>query len=271
MSPARRAADAALLVAGSALALAGFAWPFVAAALPSEAASALPWVALALAPALVIALAVLLDRAVTSPRSIALLGVLAAAGTAVRIAGTGIGGVEPVFVVLILAGRALGARFGFLLGIAVIALSSAMTGGFGPWTPFQMIACAWVAAGAGLLPSVARPWAEVVLVAAYGAAASLVFGLIMNLWFWPFAVGLEATIAYRPGASAAENLASFWLYSLATSTLTWDAVRAVTTVVGVALVGRPVLAALRRAGVPTRAPVTKRDGPQERVRARLVP
>jgi uncharacterized protein (UPF0548 family) len=43
-----------------------------------------------------------------------------------------------------------------------------------------------------------------------------------------------------------ENLASFLLYSLATSTLTWDTVRAITTVVTLVLVGGAALRALRR-------------------------
>ncbi|MBO9578405.1 MAG: ECF transporter S component [Microbacteriaceae bacterium] len=242
------------LVLGSAAAVAGFAWPFFAAAAPPQAQAALPWVALALVPALVVALAVALDRGLVSARTIALLGVLAAIGAAVRVAGGGIGGVEPVFIVLVLAGRALGARFGFLLGVCVIAVSSAVTGGFGPWTPFQMFACAWVAAGAGLLPAIRSRTGELVLLAAYGAVASIGYGLVSNLWFWPFAVGFEASIAYDPAASAGENLASFWLYSLATSTLTWDVVRAFTTVLGVSLLGRPVLAALRRAGLPGAGP-----------------
>ncbi|HKT57484.1 MAG TPA: ECF transporter S component, partial [Microbacterium sp.] len=170
-----------------------------------------------------------------------------AIGTAVRIASTGVGGVEAVFILLVLAGRAFGARFGMLLGVATIALSSAVFGGIGPWTPFQMFACAWVGAGAGLLPRRVRGWTEIGLLCLYGAAASYVFGLLLNLWFWPFAVGSGAAISYVPGAPLGRNLVSFLLYSLVTSTAGWDTLRAVTTIVGVVLIGRPVLAALRRA------------------------
>ena len=107
-----------------------------------------PLVALALVPALVVAIALTLDREMFSATTVALLGVLAAVGAAIRIAGTGVGGIEAVFILLILAGRAYGARFGFLLGMLTIALSSVLWGGFGPWTPFQVFACGWVAAGA---------------------------------------------------------------------------------------------------------------------------
>ena len=69
----------------------------------------------------------------------------------------------------------------------------------------------------------------------------------MNLWFWPFGVGPETSISYLPSGSLTDNLGRFGIYTLVTSTLTWDTVRALTTVVGIAVVGRFVLRALRRA------------------------
>jgi hypothetical protein len=235
------------LVAGSALAAAAFAWPFVAPAFPQNAQSAVPYLAVALLPAIVAALALALDAQVASAKAVALLGVLGAIGAAARVLGDTVGGVEPVFVVLILAGRALGARFGFLLGLVVMALSAVITGGIGPWLPFQLFACAWVGAGAGLLPGIRSRVGELVVLAAYGALASWIVGALLNLSFWPFALAPGSSISYAPDASPLHNLQAFALYSLATSTLTWDTVRAITTVVGIALVGRPALAALRRA------------------------
>ncbi|MCU1433579.1 MAG: transporter component [Pseudarthrobacter sp.] len=49
-----------------------------------------------------------------------------------------------------------------------------------------------------------------------------------------------------PGAPLGTNLSSFLLYSLVTSTAGWDTLRAVTTIIGIAVVGRAILAALRR-------------------------
>lgn len=235
------------VIAGNLLALAAFAWPFLAPAAPAEAQRAVPYLALALAPAAAVAVSLLLDRHVSGAKSVALLGVLGAIAAAARVFGDVAGGVEPVFIVLILAGRALGARFGFLLGLVTIAVSAVLTGGIGPWLPFQLFACAWVGAGAGLLPRVSSRIGEIVMLAAYGALASWVVGALLNLWFWPFAVGGASSIGYDPHAPWAHKLVAFALYSLATSTLTWDTVRAITTVVGIALIGRPVLAALRRA------------------------
>lgn len=235
------------LIAGNLLAAAAFAWPFLGPAVPAEAQRAVPYIALAVAPAAAVAVALLLDPHVSSAKSVALLGVLGAIGAATRVLGDLAGGIEPVFVVLILAGRALGARLGFLIGLVTVAVSALLSGGVGPWLPFQLFACAWVGAGAGLLPRVRSRVGELVMLAAYGALASWLVGALLNLWFWPFAIGGGSSIAYAPTASPLHNVTAFGLYSLATSTLTWDTVRAITTVVGIALIGRPVLAALRRA------------------------
>lgn len=244
----------ATLVLGSVLAMLAFSWPLVGLALPSDARGGFPFVAIGLVPALIVTVSLALDHELSSVKTIAMLGVLAAAGTAVRIASTGVGGFEAVFIVLILGGRAFGARFGFLLGVLTIGLSSLLWGGVGPWTAFQMFAAGWVGAGAGLLPRNAQrtPGAtgrriELIWLIGYGVLASYLFGAIMNLWFWPFAVGPQTAVSYLPGAGAAENLERFAVYTLVTSTLTWDTVRALTTAIGLALVGGPTLAALRRA------------------------
>ena len=242
-----RGVELAVLAAANLLALAAFCWPLLAAALPQDAAAALPYAALAIAPLAAVAIAVSMDGSVRSAHTVALLGVLAAVGSAVRVASTGVGGVEAVFILLILAGRAFGARFGLLLGATTIAVSSVLWGGIGPWTPFQIFACAWVGAGAGLLPAWVRGRAELWMLAGYGILASYLFGLLTNLWFWPFAVGAGTGISYVPGAPLGTNLSSFLLYTLLTSTAGWDTLRAITTIIGIAVVGRAVLAAFRRA------------------------
>ncbi|MFB7892651.1 ATP-binding cassette domain-containing protein [Microbacterium sp. NPDC056044] len=236
----------AALAAANLVALGAFCWPLVATAVPAQAYAAVPIAALALIPLAALVVVATLDGSVRSAHMLALLGTLAAIGAAVRIAGTGVGGVEAVFILLILAGRAYGARFGMLLGMATIALSTLITGTFGPWTPFQMFACAWVGAVAGLLPRRMPRTGEIAMLCVYGVVASYAFGLLMNLWFWPFAVGYGTGISYNGGAPLEVNLSSFLLYSLVTSTLSWDTLRAITTVIGLVVVGRPILAALRR-------------------------
>ena len=245
-TPRRRWRPAALIAANLA-AISAFLWPLVASAVPTQAQAAVPYIALALAPLAVVLVLAALDASVRSAHTLALLAVLAAIGAAIRIASTGVGGVEALFVLLILAGRAFGPRFGLLLGAAAIALSAVMWGGVGPWLPFQMFACGWVGAGAGLLPRRVAGWAEIGMLSVYGILSSYLFGMIMNMWFWPFAVGASTSISYVPGGSVGENLTNFLVYSLLTSTLTWDTLRAVTTVVGLVVVGRAILGSLRRA------------------------
>ena len=55
-------------------------------------------------------------------------------------------------------GRVFGRGFGFVLGALTIFASSLITGGVGPWLPFQMLGAAWMGFGAGCLPRAAgRP------------------------------------------------------------------------------------------------------------------
>lgn len=263
-APRPRPAPTVALVAANVVAAAAFLWPLAATALPAQAQAAVGPIALALAPLAALATLAALDTTVRSAQTLALLAVLAAIGAAVRIASTGVGGVEALFVLLILAGRAYGARFGLLLGAASVGLSALLWGGVGPWLPFQMFACAWVAAGAGLLPRRVRGGAEIAMLMGYGVAAAYAFGLIMNMWFWPFAVGGGTSISYVPGAPLPQNMGAFLVYSLVTSTLSWDTVRALTTVIGICLVGRAVLRSLRRAKPVAAAPSPPRTGANPR-------
>ena len=85
------------------------------------------------------------------------------------------------------------------------------------------------------------------MLAAYGVVAAYAYGLATNLWFWPFALGGATQLSYVPGGGLGENVPRFLAYSLATSTLSVDTVRAVVTAAGVLALGRPVLGTLRRA------------------------
>ncbi len=177
-------------------------------------------------------------------KAVAMLGVLSAVGAALRPLGAGTAGLETVFFLLILAGRVFGAGFGFVLGATTLGTSALLTGGVGPWLPFQMLAAAWVGLGAGLLPAV-RGRAELALLAAYGGLSALAYGVLLNLTFWPFTVGAGTQLSFVPGADLLTNLHHFLLFSVATS-LGWDLGRVLTNVVLILLTGRAVLGALRR-------------------------
>ena len=203
---------------------------------------------LAVVAAAVIAIATLVVFAgeLIGPKQLALLGLLAALGAALRVATGGTGGFELVFLVVIIAGAALGPKFGFLLGAMTILVSSIFFGGFGPWTAFQLFATAWVGAGAGLVSRRFGSW-RIPALALYGVVSSYIFGLVMNLWFWPFAVGPTTSISYVADAGIAENLTSFLTYSLLSSTLTWDTVRAISVAGALVIFGRPLIRTLERA------------------------
>lgn len=178
-------------------------------------------------------------------KAVAMLGVLSAIGAALRPLGAGTAGLETVFFLLVLGGRVFGAGFGFVLGSTTLFASALVTGGVGPWLPFQMLGAAWVGWGAGLLPR-ARGRLELALLVAYGAVAGLVYGFLLNLSFWPFATGVAGGLSMVPGAPVLDNLHRFVVFTLATS-LGWDIGRALTTGVLVAVTGRAVLGSLRRA------------------------
>jgi len=192
-----------------------------------------------------VVLALLADGGMDA-KAVAMLGVLAAMGAALRPLGAGTAGVEPLFFILILGGRAFGPGFGFVQGATTLFASALLTGGVGPWLPFQMLGAAWIGLGAGLLPSM-RGRREVVALCAYAALACVLYGLVMNLSFWPFGLGPTTSVSFVPGDAVLDNLTRFAAFSLSTS-LGWDLGRAITVTILVALTAAPVLRALRRAG-----------------------
>ena len=225
--------------------LLAFLWPLlVDPGAVLESTSAPLVFALLLPVLLAVVLAELADGGMDT-KALAMLGVLSAIGAALRPLGAGTAGVETVFFLIVLAGRVFGPGFGFVLGATTLFSSALLTGGVGPWLPFQMLGAAWVGLGAGLLPR-ARGRAEVVVLASYAAVASLVYGALLNLSFWPFALGDRTQLSFDAAAGTLDNLHAFALFTLATS-MGWDVGRAVTTVVFVLLAGPAVLAALRRA------------------------
>jgi energy-coupling factor transport system substrate-specific component len=179
-------------------------------------------------------------------KAVAMLGVVSALGAALRLLGAGTAGIETVLFLLVLAGRVFGPGFGFVLGSTTLFTSALLTGGVGPWLPFQMLAASWVGIGAGLLPR-ASGKREIALLAVYAAVSAYAFGFLMNMWFWPFALGEGSEFSFVAGDAVVSNLHRFFLYTLATSTAGWDTGRAVTNVIAICLFGSAVLTTLRRA------------------------
>ncbi|MFU8840089.1 MAG: ECF transporter S component [Nitriliruptoraceae bacterium] len=255
-----RSVAALLLV--SLIGVIAFGWPLLASPDSGLAhASDAPLLFALLLPLLLGVVLAQLAEGGMDAKTVAMLGVLAAVGAALRPLGTGIAGFEPVFFLLVLAGRAYGPGFGFVLGAMTLFTSALLTAGVGPWLPFQMLGAAWVGAGAGLLPR-AHGRRELALLAGYAAIAGLLYGLALNLSFWPFLIGTESTIAFTAGDPLLANLGRFLAFTLVTS-LGFDVPRAVVTATLVLLTGRPILRALRRAGrrAAFDTPITFDTGP----------
>ena len=245
--PVGRRSAVALGLASVAGALA-FLWPLlVGADSPIAQATLAPVVLGGVLAAVLLLLHLVLAEGGLDVKAVALLGLLSAVGAVLRPLSAGTAGIELVFIVIILGARVLGPGFGFALGSTTLFTSALLTGGVGPWLPYQMLAASWVGLGAGLLPGRAR-WRgvpEIALLIAYGSIAAFGYGLVMNMAFWPFQLGGGTGLSFVAGDPVSANLRRFALYDAATS-LGWDAGRAVTTAVGLALLGGPVLAALCR-------------------------
>ncbi|MGO4598838.1 ECF transporter S component [Terrabacter sp. 2RAF25] len=244
--PLRWPAVAAVAVVGV-VGLVAFTWPFfVTGDFARDHGNDAPWLfALLLALLAVVCLAEVTAGRLDA-KTIAVLGVAAAAGGALRLLSAGTAGLEPMFFIVIVAGCVLGPGVGFVSGALAVTTGALLTGGVGPWLPFQMICAGGIGLGAGLLPVRAGGRAERWVVAAYALVTGLVYGVFMNLWFWPF-LGTSAPtgMGFVPGASLADNIGHYALFYVTTS-LGWDLPRGVLNAVLVLLAGPALLRVFRR-------------------------
>ena len=160
------------LAAGGA-AIAAAAWTALS---PDEAA--LP--VLLAAGALLVSGAAWLESGPGASKEIALVATLAAVAAAGRVLFAAVPGVQPVTVIVVAAGAALGARAGFATG-ALAALASNFFLGQGPWTPWQMLG--WGAcgiAGAALAPVLRGRLSFAAVCFVLGFA----FSALMDVWLW---------------------------------------------------------------------------------------
>jgi energy-coupling factor transport system substrate-specific component len=137
---------------------------------------------LAVVLVLVVALAlgvVALERGRDGAKELALVATLGAVAAAGRVLFSPLPGVQPVTVICIVSGAALGPRAGLAVGPIAGLISNSFLGQ-GPWTPPQM--ALWSAAGltgALLRPICRRPLGLALVAGVWG----MLFGWAMNVWF----------------------------------------------------------------------------------------
>lgn len=122
---------------------------------------------------------VAVERGPGGAREIALVATLGAAAAAGRVLFAPIPSVQPVTVLCLVTGAALGPRAGLAVGPVAALVSNGFLG-HGPWTPPQM--ALW--AGAGLTGALLRPACRrAVGLALVAVAWGLLFGWAMNIWY----------------------------------------------------------------------------------------
>lgn len=184
---------------------------------------------------------------------IALLGMLVAINSALRfieVALPGPGGFSPIFFLIILTGYIFGGRFGFLMGALTMFASSLITGGVGPWLPSQMFTAGWAGMSAPLCLALVRllrgegKWMELAVLMAFGAFWGLFYGVVINLWSWPYIAGPSEQY-WAPGTGWMDAVQRYGAYYLLTS-LIWDLGRSLGNVLMILVAGAATLRALRR-------------------------
>jgi energy-coupling factor transport system substrate-specific component len=180
---------------------------------------------------------------------VALLGILVAIDATLRLVPSLLGA-SPIFLLILLVGFAYGAELGFLMGALTLLVSAIITGGLGPWLPYQMLGAGWVGMTAGWLPRAGESGGrrELLMLAMFGGLWGFLYGGILNLMEWPFAApGLDerAGLYWVPGMGFSETAATYLRFYVSSS-LVYDAFRAGANVLLVLALGRPLLRLLDR-------------------------
>jgi energy-coupling factor transport system substrate-specific component len=186
-------------------------------------------------------------------KMIPFIGVLIAINGSIRFlenAIPGPAGFSPTFFLIILTGYYFGGNIGLLMGAMTMFVSGLITGGVGPWLPGQMITAGWVGQSAGLLKLIIRSLKsknkglEIVIIAIFGAIWGLLYGVIMNLWFWPYLSASQGEY-FTQQLGWFENFQRYTAYYLTTS-LIWDITRSIGNVLIIITMTRSVLKIFKR-------------------------
>ncbi|MGD9570992.1 MAG: ECF transporter S component [Thermoleophilia bacterium] len=185
---------------------------------------------------------VAVERGGGGAKELALVATLAAVAAAGRVLFAPIPSVQPVTVICLVTGAALGPRAGLAVGPIAGLVSNAFLGQ-GPWTPPQMALWGLVGLCGALLRPVCR---HAVGLAVVGFVCGVLFGWAMDLWF---------LASFGPDVSwAAFTLA-------AGRSLPFDLAHGIGNVVIALVAGPALLRVLGRYAVRIRTEVVSRPAP----------
>jgi energy-coupling factor transport system substrate-specific component len=229
-----------------------FVWPFLGLGVTPDA----PALAVTLASVAALAIMEVGARRLDSGR-LALLAALAAIDAALRLAMVnGVAGFSPIFFLVLAAGYEFGPSYGFLVGSFSLLVSAVVTGGVGPWLPYETFAVGWVGLASGVAGSAVRrlrparrTWLptriDIGVLVVVAILTGFAYGALTDVYEWAaFYRGVE-NVGWNPGLSPTETLAQFGRFYMLTS-FAWDSFRAVGDAIAVVAFGTPILMALGR-------------------------
>ncbi len=179
-----------------------------------------------------------------SSKSVALLGVLLGINIVLRLVDIAFllpGEFSPIFLLITLVGYIFGAQMGFLMGALTMLGSALLSGGIGPWLPFQMFTAGWIGLTAAWLRAGQH---ELTRLAIFSFGWGLLYGAIINLYSWPF-LGGDPAMSWAAGTSPGNGVTRYATYYLITS-LGPDLLRAVGNAVLILALAGPLLKVFRR-------------------------
>ena len=173
-----------------------------------------------------------LSRGKYSAKKVVLIAVLVAIATAGRSVFFMFPGIKPMAAVVIVTGISLGAEAGFLTGSLTMLLSN-MLFGQGPWTPWQMFSMGLIGLLAGLLATAGKERME-------KRSSLCLFGLISPLVIYGGIMNF-ASLLMMSYTINKESIMAIYL-----SGIPMDMLHAVSTVIFLAVGGKPMLEKIER-------------------------
>lgn len=192
------------------------------------------------------------EKGRNTARELVALAVMIALSVVGRVIFAPLPGFKPVTAIVIITGMAFGAQAGFLTG-SMSAVVSNFYFGQGPWTPFQMFVWGFIGFLAGVIFRNPDKKPNLILLSLAGVLGGVLFSLMMDVW---------TTLSWG------EFLLSRYIMFVGSS-LPFMAIYAVSNVIFLLVLARPLLSKLNRVRVkygifPRKTVRTEMSGQEER-------